>query len=99
MGAAFLCAISGIANENTERNTTAYIQNWISKLEEDSPCRRKRAKSRGLDCWHLVRECRREYRHARRYRRTGHLPGGRPGSIRQNSRPLPSRETRREDIL
>ena len=36
MGAAFLCAIAGIANENTDRNTTAYIQNWISKLEEDS---------------------------------------------------------------
>ena len=36
MGAAFLCAIAGIANENTERNTTAYIQNWISKLEEDN---------------------------------------------------------------
>ena len=35
MGAAFLCAIAGIANENTERNTTAYIQNWISKLAED----------------------------------------------------------------
>ena len=36
MGAAFLCVIAGIANENTERNTTAYIQNWISKLEEDN---------------------------------------------------------------
>jgi antirestriction protein ArdC len=36
MGAAFLCAIAGIANENTERNTTAYIQNWMSKLEEDN---------------------------------------------------------------
>jgi antirestriction protein ArdC len=36
MGAAFLCAIAGIANENTERNTSAYIQNWISKLEEDN---------------------------------------------------------------
>ena len=36
MGAAFLCAIAGIANENTERNTTAYIQNWISKLEDDN---------------------------------------------------------------
>ena len=36
MGAAFLCAIAGIANENTDRNTTAYIQNWISRLEEDS---------------------------------------------------------------
>ena len=36
MGAAFLCAIAGIANEHTERNTTAYIQNWISKLAEDN---------------------------------------------------------------
>jgi antirestriction protein ArdC len=35
-GAAFLCAMAGIANENTERNTTAYIQNWISKLQEDN---------------------------------------------------------------
>ena len=31
MGAAFLCAIAGIANEHTDRNTTAYIQNWISQ--------------------------------------------------------------------
>jgi len=36
MGAAFLCAIAGIANEHIDRNTTAYIQSWISKLEEDS---------------------------------------------------------------
>ena len=36
MGAAFLCAIAGIANEDTDRNTAAYIQNWISKLEEDN---------------------------------------------------------------
>ena len=36
MGAAFLCAIAGIANEHTDRNTTAYIQNWIEKLEEDN---------------------------------------------------------------
>lgn len=36
MGAAFLCAIAGIANEHTDRNTTAYIQNWISKLESDN---------------------------------------------------------------
>lgn len=36
MGAAFLCAIAGIANEHTDRNTTAYIQNWTSKLEEDN---------------------------------------------------------------
>ncbi len=34
MGAAFLCAIAGIANEHTDRNTSAYIQNWISKLED-----------------------------------------------------------------
>jgi hypothetical protein len=36
MGAAFLCAIAGIANECTERNTTAYIQNWIAALGEDN---------------------------------------------------------------
>ncbi len=36
MGAAFLSAIAGIANEHTDRNTTAYIQNWISKLQEDN---------------------------------------------------------------
>jgi len=36
MGAAFLCAIAGIANEHTDRNTTAYIQNSISKLQEDN---------------------------------------------------------------
>ncbi len=35
MGAAFLCAHAGIANDHTDRNTTAYLQNWISKLEED----------------------------------------------------------------
>lgn len=35
-GAAFLCSIAGIANERTDRNTTAYIQNWISKLEKDN---------------------------------------------------------------
>lgn len=36
MGAAFLCAIAEIANEHTDRDTTAYIQSWISKLEEDN---------------------------------------------------------------
>jgi antirestriction protein ArdC len=36
MGSAFLCAIAGIGNEHTDRNTTAYIQNWISKLQEDN---------------------------------------------------------------
>jgi antirestriction protein ArdC len=36
IGAAFLCAIADITNEHTDRNTTAYIQNWISKLEEDN---------------------------------------------------------------
>jgi antirestriction protein ArdC len=36
MGAAFLCAIAEIDNEHTGRNTTAYIQSWISKLEEDN---------------------------------------------------------------
>ena len=28
--------IAGIANEHTDRNTTAYIQNWLEKLEEDN---------------------------------------------------------------
>ena len=36
MGAAYLCAIAGIASEHTDRNTTAYIQNWITRLEEDN---------------------------------------------------------------
>jgi antirestriction protein ArdC len=36
MGAAFLSALAGVAAEHTERNTTAYIQNWIAKLEEDN---------------------------------------------------------------
>jgi antirestriction protein ArdC len=36
MGAAFLCAIAGVSNDNTDRNTTAYIQNWISQLQEDN---------------------------------------------------------------
>ena len=34
-GAAFLCSMAGIANDRTDRNTTAYLQNWISKLEQD----------------------------------------------------------------
>lgn len=36
IGAAFLSAIAGTANEHTDRNTTAYIQNWISRFEEDN---------------------------------------------------------------
>ena len=36
MGAAYLCAMAGIANEHTERNTTSYIQSWIAQLEEDN---------------------------------------------------------------
>jgi antirestriction protein ArdC len=36
MGAAFLSAIAGIANEHTDRNTTAYLQNWISQLKQDN---------------------------------------------------------------
>ena len=32
----FLCAIAGIANEHTDHNTTAYIQNWISTLEANN---------------------------------------------------------------
>ena len=35
-GAAFLCAIAGIATKHTEQNTAAYIQNWINKLEQDN---------------------------------------------------------------
>ncbi len=35
-GAAFLSAIAGIANEHTDRNTTAYLQNWIEKLQSDN---------------------------------------------------------------
>ena len=35
-GAAFLCAFGGIATKHTEQNTAAYIQNWISKLEQDN---------------------------------------------------------------
>jgi antirestriction protein ArdC len=35
-GAAFLSAIAGIANNHTERNTTAYLQNWITRLEADN---------------------------------------------------------------
>jgi antirestriction protein ArdC len=36
MGAAFLCALTGIANKHTDRNTTSYIRNRIEKLEEDN---------------------------------------------------------------
>ena len=36
MGAAFLCAIAGVANERMEQNTTAYLQNWIARLEQDN---------------------------------------------------------------
>ena len=35
-GAAFLATIAGISNEDTEKNTTAYIQNWIKALEGDN---------------------------------------------------------------
>ena len=35
-GAAFLCAIAGIATKHTEQNTAAYIQNWVRKLEQDN---------------------------------------------------------------
>ncbi len=36
MGAAFLCAHTGIANQHSERNTTAYLQNWIERLGSDN---------------------------------------------------------------
>jgi antirestriction protein ArdC len=35
MGAAFLCAICGISNEELDKNSAAYLQNWLSKLRED----------------------------------------------------------------
>ena len=35
-GAAFLCALAGIASDHTEQNTTAYIQNWIQQLQNDN---------------------------------------------------------------
>lgn len=35
-GAAFLCALAGIATPLTERNTTAYILNWIERLQSDN---------------------------------------------------------------
>jgi antirestriction protein ArdC len=35
-GAAFLCAIAGLETEQSERNTTAYLQHWISALKQDS---------------------------------------------------------------
>lgn len=33
---ASLWAIAGVVNEHIDRNTTAYIQSWIEKLEEDN---------------------------------------------------------------
>lgn len=36
VGSSFLCAIAGIANERTEQNATAYIQNWIKALKGES---------------------------------------------------------------
>ncbi len=35
-GSAFLSAIAGIGNSHSERNTTAYLQNWIGKLQADN---------------------------------------------------------------
>ena len=36
IGAAFLCAFAGIANEHIYRNTTAYLQNWMARLQADN---------------------------------------------------------------
>ena len=36
MGAAFLSSFAGISNEHTDRNTTAYLQDWISQLQQDN---------------------------------------------------------------
>ena len=35
LGASFLINYAGIENDNTERNTEAYIKSWIKKLEEN----------------------------------------------------------------
>lgn len=35
-GAAFLCALAGIVNEHTERNTAAYISQWMERLRKDN---------------------------------------------------------------
>ena len=35
-GSAFLCAMAGIETEHIERNTTAYLQHWISALRQDN---------------------------------------------------------------
>ena len=35
-GAAFLCAIAGIDNAHSARNTTAYLQNWMQQLKGDN---------------------------------------------------------------
>jgi hypothetical protein len=45
MEAAFLCAMAGIANEHTDRNAVAYIQNRIARLETDTRVCDKDAKS------------------------------------------------------
>jgi antirestriction protein ArdC len=34
-GAAFLCGEAGISNDSLLDNSTAYIQNWIAKLQSD----------------------------------------------------------------
>lgn len=34
-GAGMLCAITGIANENTEKNSIAYLKNWLGRIKND----------------------------------------------------------------
>lgn len=36
IGASFLCAIGGINNDDTEKNTVAYLQSWIKALKNDN---------------------------------------------------------------
>lgn len=36
IGAAMLCNIAGIANEQTNENSAAYLKNWLSKIENDT---------------------------------------------------------------
>jgi len=36
IGASFLCTIGGINNEDTEKNSTAYLQGWIKNLKNDN---------------------------------------------------------------
>lgn len=51
-GAAFLCAMTGIANENTEKNSAAYLQGWVKKFKNDKQMLFKAvtAAQKAVDC-------------------------------------------------